>query len=84
MGESPSVSSPLYYVKKKKIPIMSVCERKIGARENFQPLGLRSETNIEKVSEINIFQKQITWEVRHFIFFIFFLFFFYFFNPPLY
>ena len=65
---------------------MSVCERKIGARENFQPLGLRSETNIEKVSEINIFQKQITWEVRHFIFFILFLllFYFYFFNPPLY
>lgn len=64
---------------------MSVCERKIGARENFQPLGLRSETNIEKVSEINIFQKQITWEVRHFIFFILFLFIiiFLFFQPSI-
>lgn len=64
---------------------MSVCERKIGARENFQPLGLRSETNIEKVSEINIFQKQITWEVRHFIFFILFLLFiiFLFFQPSI-
>ena len=57
---------------------MSVCERKIGARENFQPLGLRSETNIEKVSEINIFQKQITWEVA-ILSFLFFIIFYYFF-----
>ena len=61
---------------------MSVCERKIGARENFQPLGLRSETDVEKVSKINIFQKQITWEVRHFIFLLLF-FFLFFFQPSI-
>lgn len=32
---------------------MSVCGRKIGARENFQPLGLRSETDIESLQNQN-------------------------------